>query len=118
MNFKTTFVLLIVFLGVGAYLLFTSGRDRADDEQIRQRQELVLDVAAQDVTHVVIEPAEGEKKAFERTSDGWRLVAPVSAKATGWAVDALVDALVGMRREGRVDREESSAAQAVRESPQ
>lgn len=118
MNFKTTFVLLIIFLGIGAYLLFTSGGDRSDDASIREREERVLELASADVTKVSITPAEGEKKVFEKADDGWKLIEPVKARASTWAVDSLVSALTGMKREGRVDRDESEAARAVTEKPQ
>lgn len=118
MNFKTTFVLLIIFVGIGAYLFFTTRGGRPDDEAIRQRQELVLDVPAEEVVKVSIAPAEGERKVFEKSEQQWRLVEPVSAPATSWQVESLVRALTELKREGRIDPDETAAAQAVRERPE
>ncbi len=116
MNFKTTFVLLIIFLAVGAYLFFsTRGGDDSGGGQAREQ--LVLDVPGEDVVKVGVIAADGSKLLLEKSGDQWRLLQPVQAKAARFRVQDLVSALVNLKREGRVDRESAEQARSVTENP-
>jgi hypothetical protein len=116
MNFKTTFILLIIFLAVGAYLFFSTrgGGGETDD---KAREQLVLDVPVGEVTQIGISAANGDKLLMEKRGEEWRILQPVQAKADSWQAEQLATAIVGMKHEGHVDRENADAAKTVTDKP-
>ena len=65
MNFRTTFILLVLLLGVGAYLMFSPGKSSTSSVQTSNPQKL-LDISSNDVSKVIIAPADGKRIVLER----------------------------------------------------
>jgi hypothetical protein len=115
MNFKTTFILLIIFIAIGVYLFFSSRG--GDGDAGRADQQLILDVPVSEVTKIAVLPAGGERLLMEKTGGEWRILQPVQAKAAKWQAEQLASAIVGMKRQGSIDRDEADAARTVTEKP-
>ncbi len=95
MNFRTTIVLLVLLVGVGAYLLFT--RDRAggpSDTVAVPPAHTVTDVKSADVDAVTVDGADGRPVlAIEKAGGGWRVTKPFAAAADSFKATSLVDDL-------------------------
>ena len=105
MNFKTTIVLLVLALGVGAYFYFVerSAQTTRQREEIRARyrEEGGLPVfdkqlAASTVTALVIE-RDGKRVRIERSDGGWAQTEPVRFPLERWSLDQLVESAAGLR---------------------
>ena len=96
MNFKTTFVLIGLLVVAGLVVLLTreGESDKADGAEATQQK--VLDLQPEEVTKIVVTPADGAKTVFEKRDAKWRLVEPVSAAAETWQVDSLLRAVTDL----------------------
>jgi hypothetical protein len=128
MNFRTTFVLLVLLLGVGAYLMFSPGKSSDSSVQTSNPQKL-LDISSNDVSKVIIAPAGGKRIVLERhtqeaqaptigpaTSD-WKITEPITAYADASKVSDLIDSLVNANSTSQVEIG-SSAADYGLDTPQ
>jgi hypothetical protein len=101
MNFKTTLVLLVALILVGAVVLF---RGRPDDAPASTAPRTLLAVQPQDVTAVTVTPASGQAMSLAKSTDGeWWLTQPVAAAADKFAADDLVRAVTSLESTGQVD---------------
>src|SRR5688572_19258423 len=97
MNFKTTLVLIGLLAVAGIVLLFTREKEGSVDETAKIEQQKLIDIKSPDVSKVVIAPADGQKRVFEKGAGGkWRIVEPVAAGAESFEVDSLVRAITEM----------------------
>jgi hypothetical protein len=105
MNFRTTFILLALLLGVGAYVMLSPSKSPNGSAQTNNPQRL-LDMSSNDVSKVVITPADGKRIVLERhtlesqattvgpaTSD-WKITEPITSYADASKVSDLIDLLV------------------------
>jgi Domain of unknown function (DUF4340) len=88
MRFRSTLILALVFLALGVYLYFVEF-ERAAQEG---KKEKLFDFAVEDVQRVTLEYAD-HKITVERVNGGWKLTAPIEAKADETTVDNLVHAI-------------------------
>ncbi len=116
MNFKTTFLLLIVLAGLGVYIYFSktgSSSDQAkSDDQSTTNERAVFDVKPEDLVKITITPSDGKPTVLQKTLAQWKLIQPVSANADAFAVDTLARALTGLKSHGTV-AESSANASAI-----
>ncbi len=108
MNFKTTILLVVLLALVGGYLFVT--RDKGEAETKTEEHSLV-DVKKDDVSKVVITPADGKQIVLEKSAAkpvtktmmnatggaDWRLTQPVNALADAAEVTGLLDAVIGLK---------------------
>src|SRR5688572_23072088 len=100
MNFRTTLVLLVALVIVGAWLFFTAGS--GDKPKVSKADEKkLLDIESADVTKVVVTPREGTRTVFEKSGEEWRMTEPVNAPAEKWQVDGLVREVVELKKRGQ-----------------
>jgi hypothetical protein len=104
MNFRTTIILLILLLGVGAYILFLGPAPSSTETKTNPTR--LLDMASNDVSKLVITPADGTPIVLERSTQtntaptigpaksDWKMTAPVETYADAVKVSDLVDAIV------------------------
>ena len=103
MNPRTTGLLALIALGLGAFVFLYEiegdlARESADEEA--QKIHPGLEPAAVDAIELVT--LDGVAARFERREGGWQVVSPIAARADQTALDAIVNALVNMPREGDV----------------
>src|SRR5215207_2459423 len=106
MNFKTTFILVVTLLVVAGVVFFT--RDTGDDKDKTEKdaKARLVDIKPEDVTRVVVTPAQGPRTVFVRDAREpaeWRLAEPVAARAETFEVDQLVRDLTGLQSRGQVE---------------
>lgn len=88
---RSLLILLIVALGLGAYIYFVeSERDPTGTETKDQ----LFAIEPADVTEIEIRAA--ETAVVRRTGDAWALVAPVAAPADAAALDSIVSSLAAV----------------------
>jgi Domain of unknown function (DUF4340) len=104
MNFRTTFILLILLLGVGAYVMFTSKGSSPGTLQTTNATR-VVDVTSADVTKLTITPAGGTAMVLERSTQAgaapqigpavsdWKITTPMAVYADQMKVSDLLDAI-------------------------
>jgi Domain of unknown function (DUF4340) len=128
MNFRTTAILLVVVLGVGAYLMFT-GQKTGDTSLEQTNPTRLLDFSSNDVSKVVITPEGGKRIVLERhtlpaaaatigpAQSDWKLDEPIDAFADASKVSDLIDAIVSATSTAQVSVG-SSAADYGLDTPQ
>ena len=100
-KFASTFVALAVLVVLGAYILFIEGVRPPD----KDAGKVLINVPADDVTHVAIEQASGRVEVARSTGDGegkWGITFPRPVAASEAAVKALVDAASKLKCEKKV----------------
>ena len=103
MNPRTTALLALVALGLGAFVFFHEIEgDVARNAAIDDAKKIHAGLEAMDVTAVTLTTLDGIPAHFERQDDRWQVVTPVLARADTTALDAIVHALVNMPREGSI----------------
>ncbi|HUB25123.1 MAG TPA: DUF4340 domain-containing protein [Tepidisphaeraceae bacterium] len=104
MNFRTTFILLILLLGVGAYVMFTSKGSSSGTLQTTNATR-VVDVSSSDVTKITISPNGGTPIVLERSTQAggtppigpavsdWKMTSPEAVYADQMKVSDLLDGI-------------------------
>jgi hypothetical protein len=106
---RSLLILLIVALGLGAYIYFVeSERDPAGTVT----RESVFDVEREDITALTVRAAGADDAtALERTDDGWTITAPAQARADQMTVDAILSAITAMQIERVIEENPTDLAQ-------
>src|SRR5437879_2167798 len=115
MNFRTTFILLILLVGLGVFV-FVANRGSEPEkpktdtstETVTKGVRIFPDAKADDINKLVVAPAPGApagSKTLELTkSDNkWNLVQPVSWPADSFDARGLVQSLLDLRSRGKVE---------------
>lgn len=100
MNIKTTIVLLLLLMGVGAYVFFT--RDKGDQPVTKHEEHTLLDLKTDQIARFDITASDGKEIAAEKTKgadgqDVWQLTKPVKAIAETYKVNSLLETLTGLK---------------------
>jgi hypothetical protein len=111
MGFKTTLVLLLVLLGLGAFVYFFALNAPTSEESTRQSKLLLSEFEPEKVRRVTItHPREATATAIVLARPGgpekagkWRLERPVAAEADQGEVDGLLTTLEHLERKATVD---------------
>lgn len=89
---KSTLLLLAVALGLGAYIYFVEmKREPSDAEPPKDRVFAGLEAGA--ITSVTVRATSGDETTVEREGAGWRITAPIKARADGAEVSSLTSNL-------------------------
>lgn len=113
MSLRYILVLLLVLAGLGAYVYFVD----VPREQREERAKVLFDIDADDVRTVRVQ-REDESVEIERDGDGWKIVAPVAAKADKAAVESLVDAVADCKVEKDLGKQEADLDRFGLDKPQ
>lgn len=119
MNFKTTIVLLIVLIAVGAVLYFTRGSNTAAPSETATAAHKLIDVSSSDVSKVVVQTSDGQKIVLEKTSEtspteadlnaikppqtDWKITSPIVAPADQSKVDSLISGVLNASSTAETD---------------
>lgn len=87
---RSLLVLLVVALGLGAYIYFVESRR---DPAATERKDKLFAVEADDITELDVRTTAGGTTSLRKADDGWTLTAPVTASADTSNVEALVSSL-------------------------
>jgi hypothetical protein len=110
MNFKTTLILIVILVAVVAWLLvdrYTAGpgpqgTDATTAQSTAQGKPLFT-IKPEDVNHISIAPAEGNKIVMDQSGGKWTITQPVKAAAESWQVDSLARSLTGLHTRGKIE---------------
>lgn len=104
MKFKTTLILLIVFVALLALVLVFESRGKKA-ASAKEKEEKLVDLASADIRKIQLKK-EGETLIFEKDDKGaWRLTAPLEAKADSTEVDGLVSNFSSLHIDRVVEKE-------------
>lgn len=105
---RSTLVLLVVFLGLGAYIYFVESKRSPEAADARPK---AFDVEAQKIRSLRIKTDEGETAALEKKDEAWRLVEPVAAPADDSEVSSLTSSLASLEIQRVVDEKPADLAE-------
>src|SRR5258706_15009550 len=108
MNFKTTVVLVVALLPVGAYFT-TDISTGLQTETTTATPGKLIDVDALNVKQVSITQPDGKKIVLDKSGMQWRLSEPISAPADSSAVDGLVREITGLQSKGQLGAEQKNS---------
>ena len=109
MKFRTTLVLVAVFAGLLALVLYFDSRGEKK-KAAEEKTNTLIDLAAGDVRKVSLGRG-GETLTFEREGEGpWRLTSPLQAAADEYEANSLVGSLASLRIERVVEKEAKDPA--------
>ena len=81
---KSTIVLLVILIGLGAYIYFVDRNREVEDPNANPKAYATL--AADDIEELEIRNANGETTRLQRAGENWQLVEPVKADADNGVV--------------------------------
>jgi len=91
MRIRTTLILLVVVIIVGAYIAFVESKQPSTPEALRQVKRIVK-MKAEDVEKLEINKGE-EKFAFKREDDKWLMTEPPNVRADKASLDSVLSRL-------------------------
>ena len=109
MKFKTTLILLAVFVGLLAIILLFDTRSE-NKRAAEEKTNTLISLASGDIRKASL-VRDGETLTFERDEAGpWRLTSPLQAAADDTEVGSFVDSLASLRIERVVEKEAKDLA--------
>ncbi len=103
MRFRTTLVLLVIFICLLAFVLFFQPKKKATEASA----EKLIDVPSADFVRILVKK-EDETLEFKKDDKGeWWLQLPLEAKADNYEVNRLAEDLAGLKIERVVEKEAS-----------
>lgn len=98
---RSTLVLLVVAIGLGAYIYFVE-RHRAPASEEEPNEQL-LNLEADDITELQVTAGDGRVTELRHDDDTWRVVIPVDTKADDTTVSSIASSLASLEVRRVVD---------------
>jgi len=109
-GFRSTFILLLVLLGLVGYIYFYEMKRPATSETAEPKPK-VFTVEADKIEEVDVKSASGERTVIRKAGEAWRIVEPLEAKADDSAVTGIVTNLATLDIQRVVDEKAADLAQ-------
>jgi hypothetical protein len=109
-GFRSTFVLLLVLLGLVGYIYFYEMKRQAPSGTADQKQK-VFTVEAAKIEQVDVKAASGDRTVLRKAGDAWRIVEPLDAKADDGEVTGIVSNLASLEIQRVVEENAADLAQ-------
>jgi hypothetical protein len=97
---RSLLVLLVVALGLGAYIYFVESKREPGEAEKKAR---VFTVDAGKIEELEIRATSGETTTLKKTGDHWMIVTPVATSVDEPAVSSIVDGLASMEVDKVID---------------
>jgi hypothetical protein len=107
MKTRTTLVLLVLAVAVGAYIKFFESK-RPNTEEANRRRQNVVNFERDKIDGIAIQNGE-DRIALKRVDKKWRLETPVKDLADSTAIDSLLFDLDGWQKEATISAKEIEA---------
>jgi len=107
---RSTFILLVVLLGLLGYIYFVEMKKPAPSEQAAQRQK-VFSVEAGTIEEVEVKAASGERTVLRKSGGAWAITEPLAAKADEGEASGLTSNLASLEIQRVVDEQPTDLAQ-------
>jgi hypothetical protein len=105
---KSLLVLLVVALGLGAYIYFVESKRDVDDTA---KKDKVFAVQAGSIDEITIHSASGQETTLKKTGDDWAVTAPVQAPADQSAVSSIASTIETLDVQNALEDNPPSVAQ-------
>lgn len=109
-GFRSTFVLLLVLLGLIGYIYFYERKQPGPGEKVEQKEK-VFTIEADKIEEVDVKAASGEMTVLKKANGAWTIVEPLSAKADEGEASSLVTSLATLEIQRVVDENATDLAQ-------
>jgi Domain of unknown function (DUF4340) len=109
-GFRSTFVLLLVLLGLVGYIYFYEMKRPAPGETAEQKQK-VFGVEANAIAEIDVKAASGDRTVLKKAGDAWRIVEPIDAKADEGEATGIVTNLASLEIQRVVEEKAADLAQ-------
>ena len=109
-GFRSTFILLLVLLGLVGYIYFYEMKRPAASETAEQKQK-VFTVEADKIEEVDVKSASGERTVLKKSGDAWRIVQPIDVRADEGTATGIVTNLATLEIQRVVDEKAADLAQ-------
>jgi len=109
-GFRSTFILLLVLLGLVGYIYFYEMKRPATSETAEQKPK-AFTVEADKIEEVDVKAASGERTVLRKAGDAWRIVEPLDAKADDSTATGIVTNLATLEIQRVVDEKAADLAQ-------
>jgi hypothetical protein len=106
---RSLVVLLIVAIGLGAYIYFIESKRTPGDESVKHDK--VFTVEAGKINQIDIHPSSGDTTTLKKNGSDWQIVAPVSAPADQSTASSLVSSLESLEIQRTLDEHPASVAE-------
>src|SRR5919202_439719 len=93
MNFRTTLILLVVFVALGGVLFWTGRSSGAGANATATPAVTGLQLNAADVSAIVVRDSHGKQVRAERSGSTWKLAVPKAAPGDSANISTAVDSL-------------------------
>ena len=94
-------VLLVILIGLGAYLYFVESRRTPGDDA--EKREKVFTVEADAIDEVTITSEAGESTTLKKSGETWQMVAPVAAPADAAEMSGITTNLSTIEEQRLID---------------
>ena len=109
-GFRSTFILLLVLLGLVGYIYFYEMKRPAPSETAGQKQK-VFTVEADKIEEVDVKASSGERTVMRKSGDAWRIVEPVEVRADEGEATGIVTNLASLDIQRVVEENATELAQ-------
>ncbi|MCP4004757.1 MAG: DUF4340 domain-containing protein [bacterium] len=108
MNLRGTLGLLLVAVGLGAYVWFVEIRGEQERQAAEKAEKRLLEISADTVQSLELVTSDGGPARAVRDGDGWRLETPVAYPANPASIDGALAALAEFDFAARIERPDES----------
>jgi hypothetical protein len=107
MKARTTLILLVVVVAIGAYIKFYESK-RPNTEEATRQEKNVVNLNREKLDGIVIQNGD-EKIELKRSANKWRLEAPIKDQADSAAIDNLINEIENWRKAATIPAREIEA---------
>ena len=107
MKARTTLILLVVVVAIGAYIKFYESKHPNTEEAARQEKN-VINFNREKLDGIIIQNGD-EKIELKRSGNKWRLEAPIKDQADSAAIDNLINDIENWRKTATIPAREIAA---------
>ena len=109
-GFRSTFILLLVLLGLVGYIYFYEMKRPAPGDTAEQKQK-VFSVETGAIEEVDVKAVSGERTVLRKAGDAWRIAEPIAVKADDSEVTGIVTNLASLEIQRVVEENATDLAQ-------
>lgn len=109
-GFRSTFILLVVLLGLVGYIYFYEMKRPAAGDKVEQKQK-VFAVEADKIQELVVKSASGERTVLTKTGGSWRITDPLAVKADEGEATGIATNLASLEIQRVVEEKAADLAQ-------
>lgn len=111
---RSNLILLVILVGLGAYIYFVVSKE---DTSTPAAEKLFTSVEADSISDLIVTSESGDVTTLRKENDVWRIVAPITAKASESEASQIASGIATLNIAGVVDENPPSLAEYGLEHP-